>query len=79
MPRLNQIEGLADPKAVIFDLLRDASERKGRKLQGFDVEKARTLVSQYIADFALLRLYRPFKHLKRSFMQLQNHHLDRWI
>jgi hypothetical protein len=80
MPRLNQVEGLADPKEVIFGLLRGASGRRGRKLQGFDVEKARTLVSQYITDFTLLRRLPSFQAFEAELQTvLQTHHFDNWI
>jgi hypothetical protein len=80
MPRLTQVEGLADPKEVIFDLLREASERTGRKLQGFDVEGARTLVSQYITDFTSLRVLPSFQAFEAELQGvIQTHRLDLWI
>lgn len=55
MPKLSQIERLADPKQTLFDQLRIASELSGRRLRKFDRNRARAQVAEYIDDFEPLR------------------------
>jgi len=80
MPRLRDVENVADPKAVLFSLLRMASERTGRKLRSFDVENARTLVSQYVQDFAPLRILPSFQLFESELRQVVHaRQFDRWV
>lgn len=55
MPTLRQLESLPDPKAVLHELLRTASELSGRRRKKFRVEQAAFRVSRCVADFSPLR------------------------
>lgn len=79
LPRVPQIEGFADPKEELFTLLRRASERRGRKLDQFDVSFARTLVSQNIKDFQTLRMLPSFVKFEAELDQvIGTHHFRNW-
>jgi hypothetical protein len=54
MPRLNQIEGLRDPKIRLHELLTSACGRSGRHLRNFRPDERKKLVADNIADFTLL-------------------------
>ncbi len=64
LPRWRDVEGLSDPKAYLFDLIRKASELKGARLKKLNVHKCAFLVSQSIADFSPLRSVRAFRALE---------------
>ena len=79
IPALRDLEDLANPKEVMFGLLKTASGRRGRKLKAFDVQRARTLVSQYMKNFQLLRMipsYLKFETDLRSVVI--TNHFDTW-
>lgn len=79
LPSLNTVENLADPKSVLFDLLKIGSERRGRKRNCLDVQAARTLVSQYIDDFEANRVIDSFRSFEADLRSVvETHHLDRW-
>lgn len=80
LPRLQDVEALADPKSVLFNLLRTASERNGRRLRSFGVASARTLISQYSSDFGVLRQLPSFIAFEAELKKIVSHrHLDKWI
>ncbi len=54
IPGIKQLESLPDPKQTLQQLLRDASELSGRRLQKFNVSKAVQLVAENISDFSAL-------------------------
>jgi len=53
LPRLGDIEGLPNPKQTLRDLIRQASELTGRRLDRLDDRPHR--VAEFIEDFAPLR------------------------
>ena len=63
-PATSIVEGIPDPKALLYDLLRTASERRGRRLKKFDPGKHARLVSEQIADFSPLRALSAFQRLE---------------
>ena len=80
MPRIREIEEIADPKEKVFSLLRTASERTGRKLQQFNVEFARSLICEQIADYSQLRALPSFAAFEADLLAVvQAHHLDTWL
>ena len=69
LPRLGAIEGIADPKNVLYAALRTASESRGRRLRKFNATAAAVLVAERITDFTpLQRLsgFNEFEGLLRS-------------
>ncbi len=70
LPALRQIEAIADPKERLFQLLRDASGRTGRRLQRFEAASARARITEYIDDFAPLRTLNSFRVFEED---LRNH------
>lgn len=64
IPRINRIENNADPKTLLFDSLKIASEQTGRKLAKFDVNKARVRVSELIDDYTPLLSLESFGKFK---------------
>ncbi len=54
LPPTSALESLADPKKTLFDLLKKASELKGRSLRGFREGQARQRIAELIDDFSPL-------------------------
>jgi hypothetical protein len=72
IPPKRQWESLADPKAVLLQILCRASEKSGRALKKFRPEAARHLIAQRTESFAGLRGLEAFDDLERRFVQLLN-------
>lgn len=64
MPKLHELEHLADPKAELDELLRTASELSGRRLKDFNLNWARQRIPEYIKDFGKLRKLSAFNRLE---------------
>ena len=64
LPKLKTVENLPDPKDVLYELLRIASERSGRRLKQFNVRHGAGQVSQFIEDFSPLRILPAFQRLE---------------
>jgi hypothetical protein len=60
------LEGIADPKSLLFQLLREASELKGRRLKKFSETEARKITAVEIEDFSPLLRLRAFQALKEA-------------
>jgi hypothetical protein len=70
LPRLHEIEGLPDPKAMLFGLLETASELSGRKLSKFPSARARLRVTELIDDFSRLRELTAFQTFEAELVQV---------
>ena len=70
LPGIKECERIADPKALLFDLLRRASGLKGRKLKNFSESISRRRVSNLIDDFAPLRSLTAFQNLEELIEQV---------
>ncbi len=70
LPKVSHIEGLPDPKDTLYQLLREASGRKGRRLRSFDVSEAASLVSESTTSFAPLRKLNAFARLEEDLRKL---------
>lgn len=64
MPAVKQIESLPDPKELLFDLLRNASELTGRRLDKLRPHQLRWNVAMHMSDFAPLRRLTAFAALE---------------
>ena len=79
LPKRATIERIADPKEMVFKLLRTASGRQGRKLQRFNVEFARTQICEQMTDFSLLRGLPSFMAFETDVRAaVTTHHFDQW-
>jgi hypothetical protein len=61
LPKLAAVERLADPKKLLYDLLRQASERYGRRLRKFQPDVATHRLAQIIEDYSPLRQLPAFQ------------------
>jgi hypothetical protein len=66
LPRPRDLEGLPDPKEVLFALLRTASELSGRRLRKLSLARARLRVAELIDDFSRLRVLTAFQTFEAS-------------
>jgi hypothetical protein len=64
MPAVAALEGLADPKAVLHGLLREASGLSGRRLKRFNPARQALRLGQLIDDYAALRRLPAFCRLE---------------
>lgn len=64
MPGIDGPEGIADPKAVLHDLLRQASGLTGRRLKRFNRGRQALRLGQLIEDYGALRRLAAFRRLK---------------
>jgi len=64
LPRLQHLEGLPDPKEVLYELLRTASGLSGRRRKKLPVSQLAQRVSDFIDDFAPLRTLPAFTALE---------------
>jgi hypothetical protein len=70
LPPPSLLEQHSDPKRLLYDLLRDASERKGRRLSNFPVGQSALLVAEYIDDFSPLRNLSAFASLEADLKEI---------
>lgn len=66
MPRLQDLELIVDPKAVLHELLREASGLRGRRRKKFSVQTGARRVVEFIDDFSPLFTLRAFQALDRD-------------
>lgn len=66
LPHLHEIEGIADPKQVLLEQLRRASELRGRRLKSFNPERERHRITDYMTNFSTLRSLSAFQKLEQD-------------
>lgn len=71
LPKLNRLENFPDPKTKLYELLREASGRKGRRRASFNVREAASLVPEFVASFAPLRRLDAFARLEADLSKLR--------
>lgn len=76
LPHPSLLEQHSNPKGLLYDLLKDASERKGRRLINFPVGQSALLVAEYIDDFSPLRNLSAFKSLESDLEEIVT--LNQW-
>lgn len=64
LPRMSNIERLPDPKETLYELLKTASEKMGRRLKQFNIRHSAVQVSEFIEDFSPLRNLTAFNQLE---------------
>jgi hypothetical protein len=72
LPQLRRLEEEADPKAVLRQALRDASELRGRRLRDFPVTQRVRRVAELIGDYSELRGLSAFRALEREVQMALN-------
>ena len=77
LPPPDQIESL-DAKSRLHELLRDATEKKGRRLRSFSEGRAFQRLAELVEDFAPLRGLAAFRSLETELQAvIQTHGWDR--
>ena len=69
LPGLTKIESLPDPKQVLFDALRMASELAPNRLRKFNPEEKRHRVTDLMNSLDRLRRLPSFQHLEHQIQQ----------
>lgn len=77
LPRLSDVEEIPDPKAVLHELIRTASELTGRRLRGLRVSRCAARVSEFVNDFSPLRSLTAFAALEKDLRGLIRQ--ERWL
>lgn len=66
LPPIDRVELIPDPKAVLLEALRTASEARGRRLAKFDEESRRHRIAELIGDPSVLRRLAAFNMLEQE-------------
>ncbi|MFI5164662.1 MAG: hypothetical protein ACHQHP_05385, partial [Bacteroidia bacterium] len=66
LPAITTLETLSNPKKKLEELIRNASELKGRNLKKFNVSQAKHLVSENINDFSALKKLTAFQSFEKN-------------
>jgi hypothetical protein len=66
LPPVVSLEGVADPKRVLYDCLRKASGLTGRRLHKFRDQQAARRVADYSDDFSPCRRLTAFARLEKD-------------
>lgn len=66
LPKLNRIEQILDPKQLLNEKLKEASELSGRHLKRLNISHSVSQISQYIEDFSPLRELNAFVTLEND-------------
>jgi len=69
-PRLAELENLATPKEILYQMIRTASGRHGRRLKQLSVGRCVHLIANQIADFRPLRVLPAFAALESDVRQM---------
>jgi hypothetical protein len=64
LPPLTQCEGLPDPKALLHEILREASGLGARRREKMNVSRAARRIPDFIGDFTPLRCLPAFATLE---------------
>ncbi len=70
LPRLREIENIAEPKNVLHDLLQKASEKTGRRLKKFSASAKAHRVAELIDDWTPLRKLSAFVEFEKELNQV---------
>jgi hypothetical protein len=72
LPKIVDLENVPDPKQILHEQLRVASELRHRRLKSFSAREKSRRVAEYIEDFAPLRVLSAFKTLETEIIELLN-------
>jgi hypothetical protein len=71
LPPIKTLEKIPDPKGVLEELLKKASELRGRRLQHLNTRQCIQLIPKYITDFSPLLKLPAFHLLIEEIKQLK--------
>jgi hypothetical protein len=74
MPRMRDLEALPDPKALLHELLREASGLHGRRRRRFSVQTGARRVVEFIEDFSPLLQLSAFQALDDDLREIVQDH-----
>ncbi len=74
LPLIRNLESLPDPKQILFDLLRKATERRRRRLKRFSVSEARQRLAELIQDYTPLEALPAFQAFRQELEQVLARH-----
>ena len=66
LPAIERLETTPNPKNILIEALKAASELSARRLKGLNVPKCRLRVAELIRDYGSLRRLAAFQHLERD-------------
>ena len=66
LPSTQNLESLPNPKDHLYNLLKEVSELKGRKLQNLKVSQSVHLIADFIEDYSQLRQILAFQELEKD-------------
>ncbi|MEH2057144.1 MAG: hypothetical protein V7K97_13485 [Nostoc sp.] len=70
LPDIRRLEQILDPKNILYGLLYEASELKGRRLKQFSVNERVHRLAELIDDFSPLRALSAFQLLETDIQQV---------
>jgi hypothetical protein len=70
MPKVRELERIPNPKAVLHDLLRQASGLHGHRLSKFSEREGVRLVTELIQDFSPLLKLKAFQELDADLKEI---------
>jgi len=70
LPLLARLEDLPDPKAMLYEVLREASGLSGRRRREVPVRQHATRIPEFIEDFSPLRRLAAFQVLEAAVAHL---------
>jgi hypothetical protein len=74
LPALSNIEALPDPKRILHDILREATELSSRRKKRFDTNRAVQRIPELIEDFSPLRRLSAFIALEEEVKETTESH-----
>jgi hypothetical protein len=72
LPSLNHVENLPDPKNVLHNVLKEASQLSGRRLKKFNPHSCIYRISELIDDFSPLRTLPAFRSVENELRSVLN-------
>lgn len=66
LPPLKKLEAVPDPKNLLYDALKKASNLHGRRLKSFPVRRRVLRVLDFVEDFSPLRTLSAFNALEED-------------
>lgn len=73
LPALNKVENLPDPKTILIEVLKRASELKGKKLRKFNARERIHRLADIIDDFSYLDRLSAYRVLKKDLLETLEH------
>lgn len=71
MPKLRNVESIADPKTLLHKLIEEASELTGRRLKKLDTAGSVMRLAELIDDFSPLCQLSAFQEMEAEFLQVK--------